>query len=146
VTARVDFYLVNGDRRARDVTVCRIADKAFREGHRVHVLAGGADEAAQIDDLMWTFSDGAFVPHARADQLRPDQEPPPVLISEVEPAGGTNGAVLITLGDAAPDDLQGYARVVEVVDADETARARARARFRVYRDRGLALHTHELGA
>lgn len=146
MTARVDFYLVNGDRRTRDVTICRIADKAFREGHRVHVLTAGADEAAKLDDLMWTFSDGAFVPHARVDQLRPDQEPPPVLISEVEPGGDTSGAVLITLGDDAPEKLQGYARVVEVVDADETARARARARFRSYRDRGLALHTHEIGS
>jgi DNA polymerase-3 subunit chi len=146
MAARVDFYLVNGDRRARDVTICRIADKAFREGHRVHVLASGADEAAKLDDLMWTFSDGAFVPHARFEQLRPGQEPPPVLISEVEPAGDANGAVLITLADNAPGNPQSYARVVEVVDADETARAQARARFRVYRDRGLALHTHEIGS
>jgi DNA polymerase-3 subunit chi len=142
----VDFYLVNGDRRARDVTVCRIADKAFREGHSVHVLVSGAEEAAKLDDLMWTFSDGAFVPHARSDQLRPGQEQPPVLIAEAAAAGDTCGTVLIALTDSVAEKPQRYARVVEVVDADEAARAQARARFRAYRDQGLALHTHEIGA
>jgi DNA polymerase-3 subunit chi len=146
VSARVDFYLVNGDRRARDVAICRIADKAFREGHRVHVLANGADEAARLDDLMWTFSHGAFVPHARFEQLRPDQDHPPVLISEAEPAGDADGTVLITLADNTLQNPQRFARIVEVVAADESARARARDRFRAYRERGFALHARELGA
>lgn len=142
---RVDFYLVAGDARARDVAACRIADKAWREGLHVHLRTAGPEETARLDDLLWTFSDGAFVPHARAGLVRPGETTPPVLIADIEIDGDKAEAVLISLTDPVPESATQYARVVEVVDADEAARAGARERFKTYRAQGAVLHTHQLG-
>ncbi len=135
-----------GDTRARDVAACRIADKAWREGHRVHLRTPGPDDAAHLDDLLWTFSDGAFVPHARAGQLPTGVSAPPVLVSDTRIDDDGGNIVLINLSDFAPESATGYVRVIEVVAADEAARAGARERFKAYRAQGAELHTHHLGS
>jgi DNA polymerase-3 subunit chi len=142
--SRVDFYLVAGDTRARDVAACRIADKAWREGHLVHVRTPGPDDAARLDDLLWTFSDGAFVPHARAGHLPAGVTAPPVLVSDTHIDDDKGNIVLINLSESAPESATGYVRVIEVVAADEIARAGARERFKSYRAQGAEMHTHHL--
>ena len=61
---KVDFYLLgSAENRSRLLTACRIAEKACEQKLRVSVLAGGPPEAAELDELLWTFSDRSFVPH-----------------------------------------------------------------------------------
>ena len=58
------FYLLDDPSgRARDLAVCRLAHKAFALGHRVFILTGDGAEAGRLDDLLWSFSAGSFVPH-----------------------------------------------------------------------------------
>ena len=51
------------DGRTRLVTACRLAEKACDQGLRVAVRTAGPAQTAELDDLMWTFSDRSFVPH-----------------------------------------------------------------------------------
>ena len=61
---KVDFYtLGEPDRRARLVTACRLAEKAYDQGLRVAVRTASAAETAEFDELLWTFADRSFVPH-----------------------------------------------------------------------------------
>src|SRR4029453_18545168 len=60
---KVDFYLLSDtEPRARLRTACRLAEKAYEQGLRVTVRTGGAAETAEIDELLWSFSDRSFVP------------------------------------------------------------------------------------
>jgi DNA polymerase-3 subunit chi len=139
---RVDFYLLNdpGD-RARDLAVCRLTQKAFGLGHRVYILSGDPSTAGRLDELLWTFSPGSFVPH----ELHSGSDPAtacPVLIGPAPPAGFDD--VLISLAREVPECFHQFSRVAEVVEGDETAKAGARDRFRFYRDRGCEPQTHNL--
>jgi len=61
---KVDFYVLGAaDARARLLTACRLAEKAWDQGLRVAVRTSSPAEAAELDDLLWTFSDRSFVPH-----------------------------------------------------------------------------------
>jgi len=61
---KVDFYLLSDtEPRARLRTACRLAEKAYDQGLRVTLRTGGAAETAEIDELLWSFSDRSFVPH-----------------------------------------------------------------------------------
>jgi DNA polymerase-3 subunit chi len=141
---RVDFYLIEDATAAgRQRAACRLADKAYRLGHRVYIHAGDAQEARRLDDLLWTFSAGAFVPHRLVSADAPDAAGETVLIGHEEPPAGVNG-VLISLQEDVPPCFSRFERMVELVTSDEADRRRARERYRFYRDRGYPLEKHEV--
>lgn len=141
---KVDFYVLTAtDARSRLTTACRLAEKAFEQGLRVAVRTAGTGETAELDDLMWTFSDRSFVPHG-VWPAEPDfASATPVMISS-SPPPDSHQDVLINLGTDLPPDFGRYTRVCEIVSGEETAKRQARARWRGYKDAGLAPDTHNL--
>lgn len=138
---KVDFYLLGngGDDRAR--FACRLAEKAWRLGHRVYLLAPDATAASELDELLWTFSQGSFVPHGLADAADADDQP--VLVGHGEPPAAFHD-VLVSLAGEIPPWFSRFSRVAELVGADEDSKTRGRERFRFYRERGYPLDTHNL--
>ena len=52
---QVDFYLPGpAARDNRFGLACRLADKAYRQGHRVYLHAASAEQARHLDRLLWT--------------------------------------------------------------------------------------------
>ena len=143
-TIKVDFYpLGEPDRRARLVTACRLAEKAYDQGLRVAVRTASAAETAEFDELLWTFSDRSFVPHV-VWPTEPDVvDATPVVVGSAN-LPPTHRDVLINLAPDAPADFSAYARVCEVVGGDEDARKAGRHRWRTYRDAGCAPEAHPL--
>lgn len=139
---KVDFYLLGSRGDSRALFACRLAEKAWRLGHRVFLLAPDAPAALELDELLWTFSQGSFVPHALYKNPA-DIEANPVLIGHDEPPADVHD-VLVSLAPDVPPWFSRFARVAELVGADESEKAGARERFRFYRERGYALETHNL--
>ncbi|HEX7062467.1 MAG TPA: DNA polymerase III subunit chi [Woeseiaceae bacterium] len=141
--ARVDFYLLaEADERARERFACRLAEKAYRLRHSVHIHAPDRAGAAQLDDLLWTFRDGSFVPH----QLTESGEAPveaPITIGWTAP-GLRAADLLINLSEALPPELGSFPRVAEIVTSGEERKQRSRALFSAYRSQGHTLEIHEL--
>lgn len=139
---RVDFYILPEDNPpARDLLACRLAEKACKLGHRVYLHADSAAHARQLDELLWTFRAGSFLPHALLDEA--PQPPPPILIGCGAEAPPDND-MLINLAAAVPEFFGQFERVAEIVDQGATAREAGRARFRLYRSHGCQPATHEL--
>ena len=143
-TIKVDFYPLGGpDRRARLVTACRLAEKAYDQGLRVAVRTANAAETAEFDELLWTFSDRSFVPHV-VWPTEPDVvAATPVVVGSAN-LPPTHRDVLINLAPDAPADFSAYARICEVVGGDEDAKKAGRHRWRTYRDAGCAPEAHPL--
>jgi DNA polymerase-3 subunit chi len=140
---KVDFYLLtSGAADSRERTACRLAEKAYRLGHRVYLLAPDPAAALELDELLWTFSQGSFVPHAvYTNDTSSDVHP--VLIGHAEPPMALND-VLVSLAEEVPPWFSRFARVAELVGAADEDKTRARERFRFYRERGYPLDTHNL--
>ena len=125
------------------VLACKIAEKAVTSDHRIFVHAADATQARRLDDLMWTFRDGSFLPHVIVETTPEDtrQDRHPVSIGfGCEP--GAHCDLLINLAADVPDFFSRFKRVAELVDPD--TRAAGRERFRFYRDRGYDMITHKL--
>ncbi|HUW98280.1 MAG TPA: DNA polymerase III subunit chi [Acidiferrobacter sp.] len=131
---RVDFYLGGAGTR-RDLLACRLAETAYRHGHKV-LLWVPEEQLPTFDALLWTFSDDSFVPHGRADA---DDEP--VLIGTHEAASGD---VLIPLVADLPSSPADFARILEAVGDSDAEKEQSRARFRYYRQQGLSPTVHTL--
>jgi DNA polymerase-3 subunit chi len=141
---KVDFYLLAApDARTRLLTACRLAEKAYDQGLRVAVRTAGPAETAEVDELMWTFSDRSFVPHGVLPA-----DPEFTLATPVMIASGalpeSHRDVLVNLGADLPPDFASFARVCEIVGGDETARRAARERWRGYKSAGVAPESHNL--
>jgi DNA polymerase-3 subunit chi len=143
---QVDFYILKAA-AAREWlrTACRVAEKAWRKGHRVFIHTDSRETARSIDDLLWTYRQDSFVPHALyGDRLNVAQESlEPVLVGDgsTQP---TDIDVLINLTETVPSFAHTSARVAEIVGGGESARNAGRARYRDYRDRGIAIQQHDL--
>lgn len=139
---RIDFYLLSSaDGNGKRLAACRLAHKAYRLKHRVYILTENQDESTSLDRLLWTFNPGSFIPHqTRAEPFDPAL---PVLIGHDAPPADFND-VLISLAPQVPEFFDRFQRVAELVSADEHERASARERFRLYRDRGFTVQTHNL--
>jgi DNA polymerase III subunit chi len=141
---KVDFYVLGaGGAGARARFACRLLEKVVDRGHRVFVRTASASGARDLDELMWTYSDRSFLPHEILALGTTPSPRTPVLIGDgVAPPGHRD--LLVNLSGGVPQDLEEYARIAEIVAADDEDRRLARERFRQYRDRGCTLDTHNL--
>jgi len=139
---RVDFYVLKDTGTgAGQAFACRLAEKAFSGGHHIYIHAGSSAQLAALDDLLWTFRVGSFLPHAIYKGR--DAEPQPILLGHaVEPEGCSD--VLFNLASEVPSFLGRFSRVAELVAGDDRQRTAARNRYRFYKDRGYDVHTHEI--
>ncbi len=141
--AKVDFYILPATGEiARQQFACRLAEKAYRLENRVHIHVSDRDNLQILDDLLWTFRDGSFVPH-EVIGISPGEPASPVTIGcDEEPH--TQCDLLINLGDTIPSRASSFPRVAEVVTSDEESKVQSRKRFVDYRDQGHTLDTHKL--
>lgn len=141
--ARVDFYvLAEADERARHMLACKLAEKAWRLENTVYIHARDHADAERLDQLLWTFRDGSFVPHGLAG--RDDgTEVSPIMIG-CDDQGIAARDLLINLCDEIPPFAEAFPRVAELVTSDATCRQASRKRYAAYRDQGHELNTHKL--
>jgi DNA polymerase-3 subunit chi len=139
--ARIDFYVLGRPGRdARLKFACRLAEKAWRLDNTVHIVTSDDATARELDELLWTFRDGSFVPHERLGHGEPES---PVTI-------GTHGGdqprrdLLINLGDDLPPGIDAFPRIAELVTSDDETRSEGRRRFTEYRNQGHELETHQV--
>jgi len=141
--ARVDFYVLQrADERSRQTLACKLAEKAYRLDNTVYIHAKSHDDALHLDDLLWTFRDGSFVPHALCG-IDDDTSASPVMIGCAQD-GVESRDLLINLCDEIPDFAESFPRVAELVTADENCKVMSRKRFTEYRDKGHSIQTHKL--
>jgi DNA polymerase-3 subunit chi len=138
---RVDFHVLPADGKVEaDRWACRLAAKAWKQGHRVYLHAASGAHASRLDDLLWTFRDTAFLPHApvgeRSDDIR-------VYVGHGD-AQPDEHEVMINLAHPVPGFFSRFERVLEIVPAAEAPRTQARARYKFYQERGYPLSSHNI--
>ncbi|MDA0679203.1 MAG: DNA polymerase III subunit chi [Proteobacteria bacterium] len=141
--SKVDFYVLPGSGEiSRQQFACRLAEKAYRLDNSVHIHVADHESLQILDDLLWTFRDGSFVPHEVIDAVH-SKAGTPVTIGCVESLlPGCD--LLINLSHSIPKSASSFPRVAEVVTSDEESKAESRKRFVDYRDQGHSLDTHKL--
>jgi DNA polymerase-3 subunit chi len=148
---RIDFYILEDGRAGgRERFACRLTDKAVRAGHAVYLLAE-SEALRGLDELLWTFSQASFIPHA---VVRPDGSGPavidpatPVVVADGPPApeqcrAGTRRLLLINLTSRPVAGFERLERLAEIVDPEQ--RAPGRERFRYYREHGFEPVIHRI--
>ncbi|MXW50583.1 MAG: DNA polymerase III subunit chi [Gammaproteobacteria bacterium] len=142
---RLDFYILQDvERQAMLRFACRLAAKAAAAGKPIYVHAQSGAEAEEFDELLWCYPPNRMIPHGLVGQ--PAAEDAPVVVGSApelaKDRDWTAQGLLINLSDEAPAFIDQFERAAEIIVGEN--RSSGRARYRLYRDRGYALSTHEL--
>ena len=141
---KIDFYLLSASGQAnREAMACKLVNKVYLLQHRIYIHVDSQQDAARLDDALWTFTPGSFIPHSIFQSGKDNNEPVLIGFGEQTPPSHD---VLLNLSPEVPLFFSQFERVAEVVDAEENSRALARTRFKFYKDRGYELTTNELGS
>ncbi len=119
-----------------DRALPKLMEKALAGGLRTLVV-GAEPMIAHLDDVLWTYDAGSFLPHGTADKENASAHP--VLLS-VQEAPVNDATLLVVIDGRTPADTARWQRVLDVFDGpDDAAVAAARQRWAAYKAAG-----HEL--
>jgi len=142
---QVDFYLLQKTAvYDRLLFACRLADKAFGQGNQVYLHTDSEAQSTELDQLLWTFQPGSFIPHQLASGYQPRQAAgPEVLVGHQQPPAQYR-QLMINLSSSVPDCFSRFERMIEIVVEDAAIKANSRINYRFYKDRGYPLVTHTI--
>ena len=138
---QISFYTLSEEGSdARILFACRLIDKAWKLGHRVFIQTQSTEQAKRLDDMLWQYQDTSFVPHGLLDEKTGNES---IVISPQLP-DGRHDDVLINLSADTHTSHLDFARVNEIVSADQDSLEQGRVRYRFYKDQGHSPETHKI--
>ena len=142
---KIDFYVLKDESATAGYQfACKLIEKAYTLQHLLDVLTPDQASSQIIDDLLWTFKQGSFIPH---ETYTGGSINSPILIGcnfqSRNPAPAEN-SVLVNLSNQVPDYFSHYQRITEIVCGDADNRQSARGRFQFYRDKGFQPKSHPI--
>jgi DNA polymerase-3 subunit chi len=144
MTERVDFYVLKSAAvKQRWAFACRLTEKAYLKDLKIVIVNDTLADAKALDELLWTFNEQSFIPHQICLDEQSVDPATPVHLT-VESAALPAADLLVNLAHRLPAQLERYARIAEIIDADEERRRLGRERFKAYRDLKLTLETHQI--
>ena len=82
----ITFVEVSASRM--EMRACEIAEHTYTQGERLQIIALDEEQAARLDDLLWTHKPDTFVPHGLWKSMDNDSEQPVVITTRKEPVPG----------------------------------------------------------
>jgi DNA polymerase III subunit chi len=121
---------------------CKLIEKAYRTGVFPYVLTDNLEQSQQLDDLLWTFRAGSFIPHQIYCSGHPEMNNI-VLIGSVNPPESWLKTI-INISSQCPKEFQKSERLLEILDNSEETKSWGRNRYRQYQQEGIEIITHKI--
>jgi DNA polymerase-3 subunit chi len=139
-SCQVDFYLLGESSPGADRLACRLALMALERNQKVFIITANEAGAGELDELMWQYPEGRFIPHALSGAGDAARAPVNIgTLSALKPA-----EVVINLCPEAVPQPETFGRVLEIVPAADEEKAASRTKYKIYRNQGLMPRTHEI--
>jgi len=140
--AQVNFYTIpSSEAQSRLLFVCRLTEKAYTLGHRIHIQTESDQQSKLLDDLLWQYAASSFIPHMTLDDSGDSRDSVSVGTSL---AGAKHADVLINLGKQASQAGDQFSRINEVISADHESLKQGRNRYRDYKRKNYQVATFKL--
>ena len=152
---QIDFYiLAENSRRDLQFMVCQLCEKAIDQDMNVVIYTRSAQQALEIDELLWTFKSESFIPHinlanSNLEKISQLKDSYPVVIFSLDAGDFSNitetyRQFLINLTNTSPEHYDRFTRLAEMIDNDTQSKELARQRYRHYREQGYRLNQYDL--
>jgi DNA polymerase III subunit chi len=140
----INFYVLPTESsQERYLFACKLIEKAYRSGVFAYVLTDSLEQSQLIDDLLWTFRAGSFIPHQIYTGGEVVSVENTVLIGSSNPPEHWQNT-LINLSSQCPQNFQQAERILEILDNSEETKTVGRNRYRQYQQAGTEITTHKM--
>ena len=137
---QVDFYLLGETAPEAGKLACSLALMAWERKQKIFIITATETAAEQLDELMWQYPEGRFLPHTRAGDKDSGKVPVHIgMLSDLNPTD-----VVINLCPDAVPQPERFSRLLEIVPFDNNERQASRVKYKTYRNLGLNPQTHEM--
>ncbi len=141
--AEVSYYILPSESlQDRYQFACKLIEKAYRSGQFCYVVTDSAEQSWIIDNLLWTFRAGSFIPHQIYTGKHPDIEKVILIGSLAAPEKWQK--TLFNLSSHYPNIGLQTERILEILDNSETTKAAGRKRYRQYQQSNMKITTHKV--
>ncbi|MEE8496165.1 MAG: DNA polymerase III subunit chi [Xanthomonadales bacterium] len=140
-SCQVDFYVLDEGGFSAEQLACDLALMAWEQGHQIAVLTETTDLTNELDELMWDYPAGRFLPHS----AEPGDTRAPVTIGQLEMPIPGDSDLIINLTKTTISEPDRFKRLLEIVPANPVQRTASRHKFRSYREQGLDPASHPVG-
>ncbi len=115
----------------------KLLEKAVGGGHKVLVLAESEARVEQLNQSLWTYNPGSFLPHGSAKDPSPELQPIYLTHTPENP----NQAGILVVTDGSPvEPSADCKKLLDMFDGtNEDSVAKARSRWKSYKNAGHAL-------
>ena len=138
---QVDFYVLAGAAQSAQRLACRQAMKAWDQGFMVSVRTEDDRQAKALDELMWDYPPGRFLPPGAGSEGAAS----PVNIGTDQQDIPADRDVIINLAASAVPEPARFRRLLEIVPSEAAQRDASRNKYRQYREQGLDPAHHTIG-
>lgn len=137
---QVDFYLLGEHAAESGEFACQLALMAWERKQDIFIVTDTAASSHQLNELMWQYPEGRFLPHALSSDS--DASTVPIRIGTLS---GLNPVdVVINLCHEAVPEPERFSRVLEIVPFANEERQASRVKYKTYRNLGITPQTHEI--
>ncbi len=121
---------------------CKLIEKIYRSKKFCYVLTDSPQQSRQMDDFLWTFRAGSFVPHRLYQGDAPADCNEILIDGEPIPENWLN--IVVNLSSQPPKQFAQCEKIVEILDSSDNSRKLGRQRYRFYQQAGLEITTHNM--
>ncbi len=139
-SCQVDFYLLGDTSTGAGNLACRLALMAWERKQSIFIINPSGSACDSLDNMMWQFPEGRFLPHARANDPQAGKSPVCLgTVADLKPAD-----VVINLCPEAVPQPERFSRILEIVPFAEHERQASRVKYKTYLNLGIKPQTHEI--
>ena len=130
----VEFIKLTRPERAR--VLCDLAHEFYLQKERVVLVVQDDNQAVSLDQFMWVWKKGSFLPHVYDNGSVESYDEAVVILAREDNPNGAR--VLIQGRPCSSEFVRQFRHVIDFVDMfDEQLREQARERFRQFREMGV---------
>lgn len=140
------FYLLDTPSvQQKNLFACKLIEKAFRSGCFCYVQTDSDEQSRMLDDLLWSFRAGSFIPHQHyTGSAVPDFDKVILIGSSAPPERWQRN--LINLSGNCPPSFDRAERILEILENTKEIREAGRKRYRQYQKAGFTITTHNISS
>ena len=121
-----------------EMRACELAGHTYAQGDRLQIIAIDEEQAARLDDLLWTYKPDNFVPHGLWKGMGCESDQSVIITTRKERLPGTTS--LLTMDYCPVKIVRQFSKVIHVVVVDNQERLEAsRLYWTQLKEAGFAL-------
>ncbi len=140
---QADIYLLQSPALSDQlVFCCKLAEKAFQQGLKMHIQTREAYQNEALNERLWDFRSDSFLPHAVGQG---EYQNHPITIDVNSSSQGNSGHrdLLILLSPQLPTNADSFGRVGIIVCNDAEDIQQARLTYKQLSEQGLTVNIHD---